>query len=443
MSMPRLSHTLRASSALALVAAGLGLGLSAADASTVPGAVTDVRIEERAAATWSQLKLHLDWRVPDGTSSGDTFVLTLPQELRATDGTRFRLRDKAGATVAEASVTGRRVTFTMTDYARSHTGVHGSAWFWVEFADGVAPGDSLDLRFDVDSVVFRDQVRIERPGPGNPSYPVKWQRWTSPERDRFLWAVDGPVVQPNMVGSSYEITDNPGPGQRLDCDRIDVFTGTRDDTWTQTGYIVKSRLTDFSCTPAKVRIVVTPTADQVGQSFRLLGMSIVTDPTLTEYRNDGFVRLWNSVTLPVTHAIRAGGGGEGTGLLRPAVTATATPTSVPTSATPTPTATVPVIVPGQPAPTTSGIPMSSTTHTLAPPRRPRTPPPRRPRWRRRHPGRLGPRPEPLRSASTPGCRNREWTCASPARAERSPSRVEPSSSPSHGAVRAPTGPDPA
>ena len=127
-----------------------------ADAAVIPSAVTGVSIVETKADTWSQIKVHVDWTAPDGTKAGDTFTLQLPPELEATSGMRFTLKDEGGQVVANAVVGGDTVTFTMTDYAQNHLGVHGSAWFWTEFSDIVKPGDDLDLVFTVGSSTVTD-----------------------------------------------------------------------------------------------------------------------------------------------------------------------------------------------------------------------------------------------------------------------------------------------
>jgi len=418
-----MSRTTRMSAAALLTVTGLGAGLSAV-AAVVPDAVTDVRIAETSAYTWSQLKLTVDWKVPDGTKAGDTFTLEMPAVLTATDGKRFPLNDADGRTVANAVVTGRTVTFTMTDYAETRVGVHGSAWFWVDLADTVKPGDDLDLSFTVGSTVYRDSLAVRRPGPGNPDYPYKWQAWmkATPNAggDRILWAITGPATSTHMVGSSYEITDRPGEGQRIDCAKIDVFSGKASgaNSFTDVTYVAPNRW-KLACNPSTATVTITPRADEIGRAFRLLGQSVVTDPDRTEYTNSGSVRLWGTTDLPVSSVIRAGGGGEGTGTTpspttpNPTTTSPSTPTPTPSTvtvtetvtptatvtvtetvtatatvtATPTPTVTMPgqpaptvtttpqptVTVPGQPAPTVTTTPNPTVTVTGVPAPRPTSP----------------------------------------------------------------------
>lgn len=331
-----------------------------ADAAVIPSAVTGVSIVETKADTWSQIKVHVDWTAPDGTKAGDTFTLQLPPELEATSGMRFTLKDEGGQVVANAVVGGDTVTFTMTDYAQNHLGVHGSAWFWTEFSDIVKPGDDLDLVFTVGSSTFTDEIAVGDPGPGNPNYPSKWQAWqktTEGTPGSLLWGITGPVVAENMVGATYQIVDTPGEGQSIDCSKVSVWSGvvTTGADFNNATWVAKDRW-NLTCSPTQASVTVKPTANEIGRSFRLLGQSEVTDDTLTEYRNSGFVRLWGTAELPVSSVIRAGGGGEGTGVT-PSPTTTAPGTPNPTTPVPTDNPTTPVPTdnpttsPGSPAPT--------------------------------------------------------------------------------------------
>lgn len=338
-----------------------------ADAAVIPSAVTGVSIVETKADTWSQIKVHVDWTAPDGTKAGDTFTLQLPPELEATSGMRFTLKDEGGQVVANAVVGGDTVTFTMTDYAQSHLGVHGSAWFWTEFSDIVKPGDDLDLVFTVGSSTFTDEIAVGDPGPVNPNYPSKWQAWqktTEGTPGSLMWGITGPVVAENMVGATYQIVDTPEEGQSIDCSKVSVWSGvvTTGADFNNATWVAKDRW-NLTCSPTQASVTVKPTANEIGRSFRLLGQSEVTDDTLTEYRNSGFVRLWGTADLPVSSVIRAGGGGEGTGVI-PSPTTTAPGTPNPT--TPVPTDNPTTTRPGSPAPSdnpTTTVPTDNPTTT--------------------------------------------------------------------------------
>ncbi|MDO5628761.1 MAG: Ig-like domain-containing protein, partial [Mobilicoccus sp.] len=338
--MSALTRPVRLACAVALVAwSGAGAPLSA-DAVGVPDAVTDVRIEEERAYTWSQVRLHLNWQVPDGTQAGDTFSLTLPPQLAATDGMTFPLNDAAGQAVANARVAGNVVTFTMTNYAENHTGVRGTAWFWVNFTEVVQPGEDLELAFEVESTTFRDTIRIGNPVPAPEDGAFKWQRWeheAGQRLDRFLWAIDGPVVRENMINAPYEIVDVAGPGQAIDCDDVHIFAGGPQD-WSNPAYITRNRLEEFACSTEQVSFTYFPTQAELGRSIRLLGHSDVTDTTLPAYRNSGVVRIWETAEWEVSHVLNAGGGGDGEGQ-EPTTPPTTEPGEPPTDepTTPAPT----------------------------------------------------------------------------------------------------------
>ncbi|WP_226345180.1 Ig-like domain-containing protein [Agilicoccus flavus] len=336
-----------------------------ADAAEVPGAITDVDLVATESDVSDQMRLAVNWAVPDQASVGDSFTLTLPPELQAVDGMRFDLRDGTDV-VARAVVTGRTVTFTLTDFVDTHTDVHGSAWFGVTFARTVRPGDTLDLEFTSDGVVFRDSVRVTGVVGDYSQTATKWQAWADPARnspprpeaDRIIWALNGPRVMQDWSGTTYTFTDTPGPGSEIDCDTISVFWGTTNSGGVAPqGWYGPDRYTT-TCAPDKLTLVLRTRADDVGHIPGVLGWSRLSDPDLKEYRNSGTVELSRAGTWPIGHVLRVEGGGVGTGRTPVPTTAPASPvpsepTTVPTvTSTPTgPDDTPTVVVPGTPEPT--------------------------------------------------------------------------------------------
>ncbi|WP_168581927.1 Ig-like domain-containing protein [Gephyromycinifex aptenodytis] len=381
----RLTQSARLVSALFLTMS-FGIAGSAADAAIIPDAVTDVRIDKTQINRWEQFKLNMDWRVPNASKAGDTFTLALPAELEATNGLTFPLIDPAGQTVAHARVNNGVATFTLTAYAESHMGVHGSAWFWVRFSDKVQVGDELSLSFDVGSSVVTDKVSVVGPVDDTGGIASKWQDWKSNgvTAKRLLWAIEGPVVSQNMVGQTYEITDTPGAGQAIDCAQINLFTGNlTDGKWSDEKFVPTNRY-DKTCSPSQVQVILRPDAAEVGRKVRLLGESSLTDASLPEYSNAGQVRIWGSAIFPVSSVIKAGGSGVGIGTTpatppAPTTTTIAPPTPTPTptddsarpteSATPTPTDTATIVTPTATAstPSESATPTPTDTATVVTP----------------------------------------------------------------------------
>ena len=337
-----------------LVAAVLVLVVPAAwsRADTVPGAITNVSIRQTSTAVGSAMTLDLQWQVPDGSRAGDTFSLTLPSELAVLGGTDFPLKDGTD-TVANASIAGRVVTFTMTSYAGSHLGVHGSAFFSVTLQNSVQPGP-LDLVFTTNTTTFRDHVDVGvLPATDYSGTATKWAKWLpagTPGDNRLLWAIAGPRV----TGSApYLFTDTPGPGQAIDCASLEMWSGTANMGGSLVGptWVGKDRWTTLECSATKAVVRFVPKSSDVGRVFMLMGRARLTDTTLAEYSNSGSVAIGGG-SIPVTTVV-AGAGGVGTG------TATAPASSVPA------TTTTPSTSPGTPTDTATCAPVTVTVTDTA------------------------------------------------------------------------------
>ena len=88
----------------------------------------------------------------------------------------------SGAAVANATVAGQVVTFTLTPFVDDHVDVHGTAWFTVKFADSVEPGPGLVLEFIASGTVFRDTINVTGVVPHDYSTSgTKWQTWANPD----------------------------------------------------------------------------------------------------------------------------------------------------------------------------------------------------------------------------------------------------------------------
>jgi len=360
-----LSRILAGAAAAGLTIAVPGLWSSAA---VVPQAITNVSIRQTSTTVGSGMTLDLTWRVPDGTRAGDTFSLTLPSELSVLGGTDFALRDATqpgpGAVVANASVVGRVVTFTVTDYAESHTGVNGSAYFTVELSRSVQPGPH-DLVFTADGTIFRDQITVGvLPQNDYSTTATKWAKWLPPDspgvpaEDKLLWSITGPrVTGPSPV----TFTDTPGPGQAINCASFTLWSGTANigGALVGTAFVPANRMNVLECSDSKAVVQVVPTSADVGKVFMLLGRSRVTDTTLNAYTNSGSVAVGGG-SIPVTTVV-AGAGGQGTGsatsTTTSATTSPTTSTTSPSTGTPTDTGT------GTPTDTSTTTPSTTTSST--------------------------------------------------------------------------------
>ena len=334
-----------------------------AQADEVTGAITGVNISQETAQENSKLQLTLTWAVPDSATSGETFSLTLPDELRAVNGASFALLDPSGAAVANATVAGQVVTFTLTPFVDDHVDVHGTAWFTVKFADSVEPGPGLVLEFIASGTVFRDTINVTGVVPHDYSTSgTKWQTWANgaannpprPARDVILWAIAAPRVTEQTARGTVTFIDEPGPGQAIDCDAIQGFWASKNaGGLDKIGTFGADRYTK-TCSANRLELTMQTYASDVDKIPYLLGWSYLTDSTLTEYDNDATVKVSTGGTYVVRHVLEAAAGGAGQGQTPASPTGTPTGSGTPTtSATPTDSGT----------PTETGTPTGSGTPT--------------------------------------------------------------------------------
>lgn len=93
-------------------------------------------------------KVAFDWQVGPDANPGDTFTVTLPDQLKPHHSSEtFELRE-GSEVVANATWQGKQVTFTLTEYARTHGHIAGNAYFTVTWdEDQVRQGEEYNLQF--------------------------------------------------------------------------------------------------------------------------------------------------------------------------------------------------------------------------------------------------------------------------------------------------------
>lgn len=301
-----------------LVLLGPALGMVAASAVEVPDAVRSVGIVETGSTVYGSMRVELDWMVPDGSRTGDTFTVGLPAKVKAPDGFRFPIKDAAGEVVAWGQVHGSAVVFTLTPYAESHDGVSGAAWLEVKWNQKlVTPGTTEEVVFTVEDKTYRDEVVIAPRVLHRPA--GKYMTWVANPPaprgadDHLQWGIQSMVFSPAMVGSTVVLRDIAGPGQAIVCDTLRTSVHTVDAT---NGSVYERPLPhrlwlDTACTTGDARTSFVVTADLVDRRVVLVGWSTVTDYTLAEYTNAGEVTR-GTETKPVSARVTKGAGG-GTG----------------------------------------------------------------------------------------------------------------------------------
>lgn len=313
--------------------------LPVAHAAELNNVITNVDIAQTQLEVWQKARVDVTFAVPAGAAGGDTFTLVMPDSLLVDPSMTFPVmtatmpqQKMADATV---SVVGGQtiVTFTLTDYVNTHSGVTGSAYFESTWdANKVTPGTTEILTFltgatsSTDSVFIVPTVQTREPS--------KWQTWVNdptaeglPADDNLTWGLMFGEVKPSDIGTIVTFTDTPRAGQKLDCATIQIviFEYMADGS---TPWLASDNLNNwpgFSCSTATMSFsldvpAMVPTEDGprsvVGLGLEVTGYSQVTHPSLSEFTNDATISQ-NGIPVGDYQAtyVRSSGGGSGDGTL--------------------------------------------------------------------------------------------------------------------------------
>lgn len=284
----------------------------AAFAAEISGAITAISISPTTVANGEGTTVNLNWSVPNGSKSGDTFTLGLPPEFMAmTDG--FELRDAQGNLVAVATVSSGVVTFTLTDFVNSHTAVHGTAFFGATFTTSAPSGTTVTTNFTANGTVVPVPVEVGgSPGTQPGEFPFKEGSWADPASQGTdpHHAIAWKATTEAGPWTSATIVDTLGAGQSLDCSTLTATTLAVPDFTTETP-LDPTRLTISNCTSAGFTAVVTDTP--AGQAIRFSYEIDITDSSLASYKNDLAVTADNTTLTAGGTVKRFDAGGDGSG----------------------------------------------------------------------------------------------------------------------------------
>ncbi|WP_017936411.1 Ig-like domain-containing protein [Nocardioides sp. Iso805N] len=321
---------------------------STADAAAIPNAITSVTTSATNVAQGSKVTFGCAWAVPDGSAAGDTFALQLPGQLQWVGATSFALRDSTGAVVANAQVDGSGlVTFTLTAYVATHQDVHGTCQFSTIYS-AATDGSDVNLSFDVGSSVIRVPVQTGTPCQTDCAAPTRTAAAKSTWWNDNAQTVPQSIIQVPPITTDtgdVTVTDLPRPGLALDCSTVSANVGAQLNQWGNVADPNDNALYPAQITCTRDKLTVVWTGLPKGEMADVWVQSIVTDPSLTSYANDGTVQINGQDTPVSSDLVRSDASGDGEG-----VTPTPTPSSTPTDsasptssmpATPTPTASAP------------------------------------------------------------------------------------------------------
>lgn len=185
-------------------------------------AITNVTTTPSSVSSTEYLRTDIVWSVPDSAVGGDYFTLTIPTRL-AFPGSGFELRDGSNNLVANASVSGNTVTFTLTSFADSNVGVFGTAYF-ESFVSGAVVGETVPLTFQTISQTFNRSVDIrafvvDRSRAYKNGYWTGVDEGTSDPEEAVLWGID----LPQGTYTNMTISDTLDASQQMNCSSFEFY----------------------------------------------------------------------------------------------------------------------------------------------------------------------------------------------------------------------------
>jgi LPXTG-motif cell wall-anchored protein len=257
--------------ALSLIVAGAASGIVASmpvEAATIADPVLEITVTPADPRLSDPVRTDVKWCVPDSTTAGDTFSISLPPELvQLPKG--FPLRDPNGLLVANATIAGDPAvaTFTFTDYVDTHLNVCGTAFFESRLDSSLTPGQTYTLTYVVNGVAtFEPAITIRAGGPVSGRPTARKGAYFDDATDECRTVATGCIgwYLETQVGpfSSITITDDGLAGATFECASMSVRLWSIDGSG--------NLLSSFS--PASAGVTVTTTCSP--NSFEVVASNV-------------------------------------------------------------------------------------------------------------------------------------------------------------------------
>lgn len=345
---------------------------------------------------YEAVRFSITLTLEEGHCSGDSIIISVPSEL-GTDGddSPVPMTTPSGVVIGYATYNGtaRTVTVTLTEQVEvpGRQDFHASAWWTVHMEPSLIPGETRELRWNVDGVIRRQSIQVGACDGcsvigNNPS------KWGSVDGNTQHVTVVLPTADHD--GQEFVVTDTlTSPGQQFVCSdllvgRVGVYHSA--GPWGQPMYDRFQDPTVVSCDSSKATLSVTLNTGEKARLQLNVGVDAA-DPgpwsdSATITSQD---KSWEVSTRVVR---RESGGNAGfTPTPTPAPSPTPTPTPAPTpepepstppvpTPTPSPSVTTPAPTPSPtptpvtPTPAPSASPSPSTTPEPSPSATPSTSP---------------------------------------------------------------------
>lgn len=307
-------------------------------------AVTSATLASTTFWAWEAVRLDVAWAVPDGARAGDTFTISLPDELRPFSTVGFDLRSPDGERVASAVWEGRTAVVTLSDYVDDRSGVTGHVFFdvaWHGARFGTAPQQRvLDLAgTPVPVTMLGDAEDVVPDG-----YAGTWGFWQHPDQGTTQtqaaagWEIRLPSRAEGFEGP-VTVTESLDAGQVLDCDSFSLSGQVGAGRGTPVYSVLDSapeRVLAFECDPSGFTLTldeIRPGEIMVGRfGADLVELGHEPSSTVTLSHAGGTQVLTARLVRTVS-----GGAGSGSGTPAPAPDPAPAPGPDPTTPTePTP-----------------------------------------------------------------------------------------------------------
>lgn len=312
---------------------------------------------------YEAVRFSITLTLEEGHCSGDSIIISVPSEL-GTDGddSPVPMTTPSGVVIGYATYNGtaRTVTVTLTEQVEvpGRQDFHASAWWTVHMEPSLVPGETRELRWNVDGVIRRQSIQVGACDGcsvigNNPS------KWGSVDGNAQHVTVVLPTADHD--GQEFVVTDTlTSPGQQFVCSdllvgRVGVYHSA--GPWGQPMYDRFQDPTVVSCDSSKATLSVTLNTGEKARLQLNVGVDAA-DPG--PWSDSATITSQDKSWEVSTRVVRRESGGNA------GFTPTPTPTPAPTpSPAPTPTP-APSPSPSAPAPTPSTSPTPEPTPSVTP-----------------------------------------------------------------------------
>lgn len=317
---------------------------------------------------YEAVRFSITLTLEEGHCSGDSIIISVPSEL-GTDGddSPVPMTTPSGVVIGYATYNGtaRTVTVTLTEQVEvpGRQDFHASAWWTVHMEPSLVPGETRELRWNVDGVIRRQSIQVGACDGcsvigNNPS------KWGSVDGNAQHVTVVLPTADHD--GQEFVVTDTlTSPGQQFVCSdllvgRVGVYHSA--GPWGQPMYDRFQDPTVVSCDSSKATLSVTLNTGEKARLQLNVGVDVA-DPG--PWSDSATITSQDKSWEVSTRVVRRESGGNA------GFTPTPTPTPEPTpgpSPVPTPAPTpspAPTPTPA-PSPTPSTSPTPEPTPSVTP-----------------------------------------------------------------------------